>query len=383
MFFTRLLLISSLVSITVAGAAAQQRGAKPTPVASETADLARGWQLLVDGRPRDAAKIAATVLSSNPRSGAALSLSIETSVVTGGSAAALSTYEQWLGKRTLEEPAAVRRIARALLDEAGSASGRSVARTAALVALAREGDQRATRELESLRTEGGEVTDRTLAAAGDEAAVKSLVSSLETAGGAQGMLALEALGASGATAASAAIAARLSDDRSEIRAAAADALGQLHAAEYAGALRDLLNDRNTYVRIKAAGALARLGDESGITAAQAFSTHEMPAVRLAAAEALASRPTEEWLTQVRSLLASDNPEVRIGAAKLLAPHDPDAAFATLAAFTASENPVFRQLAERASGDIETTDLTVLRRLLARADTFGKVKAAARVLAVTR
>lgn len=381
MCFTRVLLSLSLTYVLAIPALAQQRGARPS--STETADLARGWQFLADGRPRDAAKVASQVLAANARSGAGLSLAIEATIATGGSSAALASYEQWLGQRTIEEPAALRRIARALLDETVADTRPSAARTVALVALARDGDQRAARELDALRGSGGDVTERALAAAGDSAAVTALASRLETAGGAEGVRALEALGASGDLSAAAQIAALFSDQRSEIRGAAAEALGRLNATDYANALRELLNDRNTYVRIKAAGALVRLGDESGVSAAASFSNHEMPAIRLAAAEALAPRPTEEWKSQVRTLLSSDNAEVRIGAARLLAPYDPDAAFATLSAFNTSENPVLRQLAERASGEVETTDLTVLRHLLRRADALGKVRAAARVLAVTR
>ena len=379
--FTRVLVALSLTYVVASPTLAQQRGARSAT--GETADLARGWQLLSDGRPRDAAKVASQVLATNPRSGAGLSLAIEATVATSGSSTALGSYEQWLGKRTIEEPAALRRIARALLDETVAETRPSPARTVAVVALARDGDQRAARELESLRASGDDFTDRALAAAGDATAVAALASRLETAGGAEGLRALDALGASGDRSAAAQIAARLSDERTEIRAAAAEALGRLNAADYANALRELLNDRNTYVRIKAAGALVRLGDESGVSAAASFNTHEMPSVRLAAAEALAPRPTEEWKAQVRNLLSSDNAEVRIGAARLLAPYDPDAAFAALAAFNTSENPALRQLAERASGEIDTTDLTVLRHLLRRADALGKVRAAARVLAVTR
>lgn len=379
--FTRVLVALSLTYVVASPALAEQRGARAAT--GETADLARGWQLLSDGRPRDAAKVASQVLATNPRSGAGLSLAIEATVATGGSSTALESYEQWLGKRTIEEPAALRRIARALLDETVADTRPSAARTVAVVALARDGDQRAARELESLRASGDDFTHRALAAAGDATAVAALATGLEKAGGAEGVRALDALGASGDRSAAAQIAARLSDERSEIRAAAAEALGRLNAADYANALRELLNDRNTHVRLKAAGALVRLGDESGVSAAASFNTHEMPSVRLAAAEALAPRPTEEWKAQVRTLLSSDNAEVRIGAARLLAPYDPDAAFAALAAFDTSENPALRQLAERVSGEIDTTDLTVLRHLLRRADALGKVRAAARVLAVTR
>ena len=49
----------------------------------------------------------------------------------------------------------------------------------------------------------------------------------------------------------------------------------------------------------------------------------------------------------------------------------------------SSNPVMRDLAARALGQIETSDLTLLRRLLKTSDPAGRVRAAARVLAITR
>jgi HEAT repeat protein len=106
-------------------------------------------------------------------------------------------------------------------------------------------------------------------------------------------------------------------------------------------------------------------------------------VRLAAAEAMSAQPTDEWRALVRSLLSVPEVEVQIGAARLIGPHDPDAAFSVLESLASSENPVQRELAARATGDIETTDMTVLRRLLKNTYPLGKVRAATRVLAITR
>lgn len=383
MFVHRLFAVSILVLVAVGEVNAQQRPSSPrAPQSTETAELARGWQLLAQGRPAEAAKVAATLLSASPRSAPAMTLGLEASVATGGSAAAMTFYERWLGQRRVEEPAALRRIAIAALREV-AADEKNVARPVALQALARDGDAQARHALEALRGTAGDVSTRALAAAGDPAAVKDLTSSLQGAGGAEGVLALEALGTSGSSDAVAAIADQLRDERSEIRGAAAEALGRLGATGQVGALRELLNDRNTYVRLKAAGALTRLGDESGAIAAREFMTHESAGVRLAAAEAMAAQPTEEWRGLVRSLLSAPEVEVQIGAARLIGPYDPDAAFTVLEGLASSENPVVRELAARATGDIETTDMTVLRRLLKNAYPLGKVRAAARVLAITR
>ena len=381
----RIFVVVGLLASGAELAEARQRsaGAKETPRTGDAAELARGWQLLAQARASDAAKVAATVLSAQPRSSAALSLALEAAVVSGGSAGALPVYERWLGKRVLEEPGALRTIALAVLREAARDQPGAAARTAALQALALDGDAQARSELESLRGAGGLVATRVLATAGDEDAIKELVSGLERAGAAEGVLALEALGQSGSATAAPAIAARLGDQRSEIRGAAAEALGGLGATDQVPALRALLADRSFYVRLKAAGALARIGDESGVAAAREFMTHESAGVRLAAAEAMAPRPTDEWKALVRGLLSAEEAEVQIGAARLLAPHDPEAAFAVLHGFASHENPVVRQLAERAAGEIDTRDLTVLRRMLKTTYPIGRVRAAARVLAVTR
>jgi HEAT repeat protein len=375
---------SLVLAVSLPVASTAQPPQPPRPATSQdAAELARGWQLLAEGRAADAAKVAADVLAASPRHAAAFSLAIEAALATGGTPAALTLYERWLGERRLEEPGALRAIAVARLRATAVDVQDSATRIAALQALARDGDRSARQQLETLRAAGGIVAERAMAASGDATAVKRLASALETSGAAEGVLALEALGASGSREAAPAIAARLTDERSEIRGAAAEALGRMGATDYGGALRELLNDRSFYVRLKAAGALARLGDDSGAAAARELAAHESPTVRLAAAEAMAAQPTDEWKNLVRSLLADSNPEVRMGAARLLAPYDPDAAFAALDALGAHENPVVRQLAVRATGEIETSDLTVLRRLLKADAPLVRVRAAARVLALTR
>ena len=132
--------------------------AKPTPGAmsvEEGTTVAQGWALLAQGLVDEAAARAAKALAASPRSPSALVLAVEVAVARGGSQAGLSQYERWLGQRTLEEPAVLRRIAQALL-----ARGRRAVRehhapaSRRLRALAAEGDAAAAAELATLAAKG-------------------------------------------------------------------------------------------------------------------------------------------------------------------------------------------------------------------------------------
>ncbi|MBA2304781.1 MAG: hypothetical protein H0W08_19400, partial [Acidobacteria bacterium] len=109
---------------------------RPVAAGNEATELANGWQLLAQGRTADAATLAARMIATNPRSGAVLGLALEAAIRASGAAAGLAAYEKWLGQRSLEEPAAVRRIAEAILDEATASSSDAAVRATALHALA-------------------------------------------------------------------------------------------------------------------------------------------------------------------------------------------------------------------------------------------------------
>jgi HEAT repeat protein len=100
---------------------------------------------------------------------------------------------------------------------------------------------------------------------------------------------------------------------------------------------------------------------------------------------MASRPDASWLAAVRELTGTQDAETRATAAGLLAPHDPDAAARVLDPLMADANPAIRDLAAQVVGETATTSdsLGSLRRILKAASPRARVRAAARVLTLTR
>lgn len=360
-----------------------QSAASGTP-APETPDVANGWILLAQGKADQAAARAAQALTANPRSGAGLLLAIEADVVRGGALKGLGAYEKWLGARTVEEPAALRRLATATLREEAQQKADAGARVEALRALAEDGDRAAAELLgREAETASGTIL-RALASTGDEAAVKKLIAERKE-GSAQTVTAIEALGASGSRLAAAPLVEYLKDERMEVKGAALNALRTVGGAQTVDAIKPLLADRTFYVRVQAAGALLRKGDDSGLPILQELLADPSPASRVMAAEALSTRPDAAWLTAVKALATTGDAETRATAAGLLAPHDPELAGSVLASLSADPNPAIRDLAASVAGDAASTvtNLTTLRHLLKSPERRAKVRAAARLLALTR
>jgi HEAT repeat protein len=350
-------------------------------VLDEATALTNGWALLAQGLVQDAAARAAATLAAYPHSIAALSLAVEADMARGGPYAGLDTYERWLGGRRLEEPGVVRRVARAVLRPAALDESDGLARLEALIALSDDGDADASAEL-SKEAAGANADTRALAEHGNETAVRVLINQL-TRGNQDKVRILDALGESRSQSAAAAVAAQLSDPRDDVQAAALDALGKIGAASHAGAIRPFLNDQSLFVRGRAAAALYRLGDDSGLPILQGFAQSESPETRLIAADAMASRPDQGWDALVRGLLTATEPEVRVSAARLIAPHDPDAARATLQDLTGNANIAIREMAFRALSEALPDDLAALRPMLRSTDALTRVRAAARILTLTR
>jgi ParB family chromosome partitioning protein len=109
---------------------------------------------------------------------------------------------------------------------------------------------------------------------------------------------------------------------------------------------------------------------------------EYPAIRLAAARAAAKEAGAEWLAVVRDLTRDSDPDIRRQAAELIALHDPDLAKATLEPLLNDPNPAMRQAAAD-SYVTSTGDIAALRRYLRDTDSGTRVKAADRVLQLTR
>jgi hypothetical protein len=310
-------------------------------------------------------------------------VAVEAAIQLKGASAGLDQYERWLGSRTLEEPGILRRISRALLQEAAQ---NPATRLAGLHGLAGDGDEAAAAEIAALARQGGFAETRAMARWGDERAAKALVTQLDRYG-TEPLTAIEAIGDSGYAAAVPTLARWLADPRPEVRGAAADALGKVGggSSEVVALLAPLLSDRSSHVRTRAAAALYRLGDPAGTPWLQELAASEVPAGRLVAAQAMASRPDAGWTALVTDLAtATSDPEIRLGAAKLIAPQNPGLAASVARELSSHDNLAVRELAGAVLAETATGEgLAALRAMLRSSSEPTRLRAAARVLELTR
>jgi hypothetical protein len=374
MSFRALLAAVALCAVALPVGAVPQSRPSAT---KEAAVLADGWARLARGDADGAAVVAGQALARQPLSSAALVLAIDADLARGGASAALSTYEKWLGTRKLEDAYALRRVARALLASTEQEADRA-ARVDAWRALAADGDLAAAGALRQALSSDTSA----LAAAGDERAVTEVIAQLRTVPAGKVRL-IAALAESGSKTAIPDLTALLGDQSDATRAAAADALGRLGATEAIPALRQLLKDQFLPVRLKAAGALYRLDDSSGLPFLTELTESEHATIRVAAAEQLASHPDARWQSLVRSLAEDPNPLVRLDAATLIAPYDEALAKSVLGALTRDANPAIRDAASAAVVERPAADIATLRALLRSGDLRVRVKAAGRLLELTR
>lgn len=349
---------------------------------SEAAALADGWTRLSKGDVNGAAQAAAAAIKRYPRSVAALSLGVEAETARGGWSAALRVYEQWLGDRKVEAPYALRIVARGVLKEGAKLADRA-ARLDALQMLAADGDSEAAATLEQASASGSPADARALAIAGDERAVQTLIDQVKTGVPAARGLAARALGESGSMAAAPVLTTLLRDRDDQQRSIAAEALGRIGAVDAVPQLQALLNDPVFLVKLKAAGALYRMNDPAGLTVLRQALGSEHAAIRLAAAQEMAVHPDAEWESVVRALTGESDPMVRVEAAKLIAPHDAALAKTVLDEAARSNNPGIQDLALTAVAENLSANVTTLRGLLRNGDARVRVKAAGRVLRLTR
>lgn len=361
------------------GVAAGQTGAERQ--APDTALLARGWAALAQDDLTIAGTLAAEALRASPSSAAALALVVEVELRRGGVRGALESYERWLGARKLDEAYVLRRIAEAHLREAARPQNASV-RLEALKALAADGDVAAVQLLADLAAKGGAAETRLLASLGDERGVKALVAQLQSWPSGKAPI-VNALVESRSQLAVTPLVQLLGDMREEHRALAAEALGRLGARDAVDRLKPLLQDASLAVRIATAGALYRLEDYSGLPLLQQVLNSDHAAVRLGAAEAMANGQDQTWLGVARELVRDPDPAVRLGAARLLAPYERELAATTLAQLQQDGNLAIREEAGRVIAKHIAGDFATLRRLLRSADPMTAVRAADRVLELTR
>jgi HEAT repeat protein len=356
-----------------------QRAPQPGPsVPSETAELARGWALLAQGDAAKAAALANELIKKNPRSIAIASFAVETEVSRRGSLAGLGAYERWLQTRTLEDGYLLRRIARALLFET-IRNRQDPAGPAAIDALVADGEPRDA-------VEASDATPGSASASGaakqDAAAVNELLAVLAQPMGNKAS-AIRALVRMRSQRAVKPLIGLLDDEDPATRAAAAQGLGELQAAEAVPGLQPLLNDPVFNVKLTAASALVALKDTTAVPWLRELQSSEHAGVRIAAARAMRTQPDAAWVELLRGLTKDSDPEVRREAAELIAPHDPETARAALEPLLNDANPAEREAATNSYLQYAVTDFAALRRFLRDTDSGARVRAAARVLELTR
>jgi hypothetical protein len=362
---TNRILSVGLITVTLAGSAmAQQTGSvKPPATAGETAAIARGWTLLADGRAAEASRLAADLLKQFPRSVAVATLFVDAEIARAGSAAGLTAYERWLERRTLEDGYVLRRVSRPVLRE-----------------LLRDANSAVRADAATALKEDGERVETPATAA--TASVDALLAQMAQPGPAR-VHTINALARSRDPRAGPALVAALDDDDMIVRAAAAEAVGTLGAKESVPRLHALLGDPVVSVQLAAAKALLALKDSRGADWLRQLAGSEHAMMRLAAVQALKNEAGPEWQATVRALTGDVNPAVRQSAAELIAPYDPGLAEATLKPLLEDANPAIRQVARTSFVGAVATDLTTLRGYLRHEDAFARLRAAARILQLTR
>jgi HEAT repeat protein len=352
-------------------------------VQAESAQMAAGWSALNQGNADRAASIASGVLSQNPRSRPALVLLVTAATTRGGSTDGLAVYERWLGTRRLDDGYTLRTIALAMLQEAASNRAAPDGQREAVKALAAEGDRETLLAVARSASTGGLFETQLLAQLGSESAVKSLIAQVKSGPGPTRLMLIGALASSGSPLAVRPLEDLLKELNPDVRAAAADALGKLGAAEAVDALRPLLDDKVFPVRFAAASALMRLNDTSGLSLLHDLQTSEHAMVRVSALEALSVDPNPAWISSVLGLLQDPDPQVRLAAAKLAAPFDLAAAQSVIEGLARDGNIAIREAASKVYVEQVASDFGVLRRFLHASDLVSRVRAAGRILALTR
>jgi HEAT repeat protein len=343
--------------------------------------LTNGWAFVAQGDVTKAAEKANQLFSVNPRHPAIFALVLEVEILRAGALASAEAYHRWMGSRTIEEPAFLRRVAVATLEEAAAQPQDPSARLDALSALSNGGDIRARAQLSEAVRRGDIAETRLLAAKGDELAVKQLSQALGRTLP-NPVTTIQALGESGSRLAVPALTARLSDPRPEVRGAAAEALARTGGPSAVPRLRQLMSDPSSHVRVKAASGLYRLDDTTGLGLLREMAASDSAPVRLAAAEAMASKPDAAWEGLVRGLTQAGEPDVQLTAARLAARFDPGLAQGTLERLSRDNNQAISHEASRLlAGDVPVA-LGILRELLRHPDRLTRVAAASAVLRQT-
>ena len=354
------------------------------PVA-EAAAIAQYWVLIAEGKFDEAAKTVGALAARYPRNVAVLTLIVETDIASRGATTALTSYEAWIGSRENEEPGVLRRIARGVLYEWARQASDTDARNEALKVLADDGDAEAVAAIARLREARTESGLRLAVRTGDAEAIDRVAERIRLGSGLR-LRDLQLLAESKSARAVPVLAEMLKDQQPENRAEAARALGNIEGAESENALVPALSDPHGLVRISASAALFKKGNFSGAAILREMAADPNPkhgSVRRTAAQYMASRPDEEWKALVRGLLNDEDPTVRLDAAVMLAPYDKAAAQPVIDALRNDPNPAIREMLQQIEADQPTSNLPTLRGLMRRGAALVRIRAAARILALTR
>ena len=367
--------------VAIPARADAQAADAPRAADAQTVAIARGWSALAKGELAPAAAAAQEAVSASPRSVAALALLVEVDIARAGALAALDDYERWMGAKRVDPPYVLRRIALAYLQSGAREPKLGPARTDALRALVNEGDPEAIASVTEQGAKAGPAELEMMAAKGDQRSVHELIELLRVQP--SRMTTINALVNSGSQLAVQPLMGILSSPRDEERAAAAEGLAKLGAQQALERIKPLLQDASFTVRVAAAAALYRLGDNSGAPLLEEMLTSEHAGLRLSAAQGLSVRPGGSWLDVARVLTGDPDEAVRLGAARLVAPYDRELAERTLTQLQQSGNLAIREEAGRAIVERVANDFGTLRRMLRSADPGTAVRAAGRILELTR
>jgi HEAT repeat protein len=370
-----------LIAAILAAAPLLHAQSKSTP-APEAGQLAAGWTALSQGEAARAATLANQALGQNPRSGAALGLLVAARTVGGGWTEGLTAYEQGLGNRRLDDAYTLRIVALALLREAAHDAKAPDGQREAVKALTAEGDTDTLLLVAKNAKAGGPFETQLLAQMGSEAAVEKIVAELKSGEGHRLTL-IQALSNTHSALAVPPLVELLKEHAPEVRTAAADALGKIGDPSAVPALRPLMNDPVFSVKFAAAAALTRLHDTSGLPFLAELQVSEHAMIRVTALEALAGDPDAAWQASVTGLLHDPDPQVRLAAARLAAPYDPLAVQTVLEGLMSDPNLAIRQAASKVFVEQVASDFSALRRLLHSGDLVTRVRAAGRILSLTR
>jgi HEAT repeat protein len=351
------------------------------PVA-EAAAIAQYWVLIAEGKFDEAARTVGGLAVKYPKNVAVLTLLVETDIARGGALTALTSYETWLGSREAEEPGVLRRIARAVLYEWARQSSDVNARNEALVVLAGDGDADAVAAIARMRQARTESGLRMAVRLGDPEAIDAVSERVRQGSGLR-LRDLHLLSDSRSPRAVPVLKQMLNDPNPENRASAADALGNIGGVDAENSLLPMLSDPHGLVRNAVAGALFRMGNFSGEGILREMAANENASFRITAARLMASRPDEEWKALVRGLLNDPDPKIRLDAAMMLAPHDRAATRPVLDALSNDPNPAIRELTQSGEADQSTSSWPTLRGLMRKGEAMVRIRAAARILVLTR